>query len=73
MEISKEISQDNRKRIVDLQKSGSSFGIIGIIRFNIHLFKQLCPTIIPFIKETSPGDEHALVRKVLFNHRTKEF
>ena len=72
---SKEISQDIRKRIVNLHKSGSFLGAIS--RCHVHLFKQLYASVDTmgmsshYTAQRCPRDERALVRNVHINPRTK--
>ena len=81
---SKEISQDLRKKIVALHKSGSS---LGAISKHLKVPRSTVQTIVRKYKHhgttqpshhsgrrcaLSPRDEPALVRKVQINHRTTE-
>uniref|UniRef100_A0AAZ3PV30 Transposase Tc1-like domain-containing protein n=1 Tax=Oncorhynchus tshawytscha TaxID=74940 RepID=A0AAZ3PV30_ONCTS len=81
---SKEISQDLRKQIVDLRKSGSSLEAIS------KCLKVPCSSVQTIVRKykhhgttqpsyrsgrrriLSPRDEHTLVRKVQINPRTTE-
>ena len=74
---SKEISQDLRKKIVDLHKSGSSLGAISkclkVPRSSVQTIVRTYNTMGPRRRRVlSPRDVRTLVQKVQINPRTTE-